>query len=70
MEVNIIMFLNILYTVLLISIVGFLISGMMAILQFGGYFKKHKQRYIKYFITFAVITVILMGAFVVVASGL
>ena len=70
MEANIIMFLNILYTVLLISIAGFLISGMMTILQFGWYFKKHKQRYIKYFITFAVITVILMGAFVVVASGL
>lgn len=61
------MFINILYIILLISIALFLISGMMTILQYGGYFKKHKQRYIKYFIIFAVITIILMGVFVVIS---
>lgn len=61
------MFINILYTALLISTGLFLISGMMTILQFGGYFQKHKQHYIRYFIIFAVITIVLMGILAVVS---
>lgn len=60
------MFTEVLYTILLLSIALFFISGMMTILQFSGYFEKHKQRYIKYFIIFAVITVILMGVLVII----
>lgn len=60
------MLLEIMYTLLIISISGFLVSGMLSILQFGGYFKNHRRRYIKYFITFAVITIILMGIFTII----
>ncbi|WP_052254939.1 hypothetical protein [Salinicoccus sp. YB14-2] len=60
------MFINVLYTMLLISIVFFLVSGMLTILQFTGYFKKHPLRYVKYFIVFTVIMIILMGVLVIV----
>ncbi|SDK57661.1 hypothetical protein [Lacicoccus qingdaonensis] len=58
---------EVLYTILLISIALFLVSGMMTILQYGGYFQKHKQRYIKYFIIFAGTTIVLMGVLVVIS---
>lgn len=63
------MFINVLYIILLISIVFFLISGMLTILQFMGYFKNHSQKYIIYFIVFTVIMVILMGVLVVVGPN-
>ena len=63
------MFINVLYTMLLISIVFFLVSGMMTILQFTGYFKKHSRQYVKYFIAFTVIMVLLMGLLVIIGPG-
>ncbi|CAM4299531.1 hypothetical protein [Lacicoccus alkaliphilus] len=62
------MILNIMYIVLIISIAGFLITGMLSILQFGGYFKKHERRYVIYFLTFTAMTIILMGIFTLIAS--
>ncbi len=61
------MVLNVLYILLIVSITGFLISGMLSILQFGGWFKNHKQRYAVYFIIFAAFTIILMGVFTIIA---
>lgn len=63
------MFINVLYTMLLISIVFFLVSGMLTILQFMGYFKNHSQKYVIYFIVFTAIMIILMGVLVVVGPN-
>ncbi|MFD2830464.1 hypothetical protein [Corticicoccus populi] len=55
----------IMYILLCISTALFLVSGILAILQFGGMLKIKRIRFVKFLITFAVMTIVLMAVFVI-----
>lgn len=56
----------VMYILLCAAIVGFLVSGMLTILQLGGIMKPKRVRFMPLLIFFAGISVILMGAMIVI----
>jgi hypothetical protein len=54
----------ILYVTLCVGIFGFLVSGLLTILQFNGFMSKTRIRFVKYLIFFAIFTVFLMAILV------